>query len=167
MSESTNESRGGPMSESTNESTNDSLSDILADLAGGSWHYVDEADSGFNMVHTYEWKLPGALLIGESVSHSGTTLSHWYWHPGEGCARMLAVAAAGAGAGAGGLAEYTRVTRDGDRLLCQLSTHAPEGTQRYREEWTFTGPDAYSWKLFHLGEGGEQEVMQARFERRP
>ena len=133
-------------------------------LVGGRWHYLaPEGGPDIGMVHSFAWQLPGAMLVSESRAPGGTTYGYWYWHPGEGRGKMLSVGQALEGIS---LAEYSEFRMDGDTLICELTTHDAEGAKHYREEWQFPDDDHYHWTLFALQDGGEQEVMRARFERR-
>src|SRR5690606_5306069 len=118
---------------------------------------------GLTMVHTFSWQVPDSLLVSKSVSPGGESFGYWYWHPGEHKVKMIALGKALNGVS---LAEYTEVKREGDTMICALLTHDDSGTQRYREEWRFTDNDHYDWTLYALSEDGEQQVMQASFERR-
>lgn len=137
---------------------------ILSNLVGGEWHYLPSGGQpGLRMVHTFSWQVPDALLVSKSASSGGDSFGYWYWHPGEQKVQMIALGKALDGVS---LAEYTEVTRQGDLLICHLLTHDASGTKRYREEWRFTDDDHYEWTLYALSDSGQQQAMQASFERR-
>lgn len=137
---------------------------ILSDLVGGQWHYLPPGgQQGLTMVHTFTWQVPDALLVSSSQSPGGESFGYWYWHPAEHKVKMIALGKALDGVS---LAEYTEVTRHGDLMICHLLTHDDSGTKRYREEWRFTDRDHYDWTLYALSDTGEQQTMQASFERR-
>ena len=133
-------------------------------LVGGRWHYLPpEGQPDLGMQHSFDWQIPGAMLISKSTSPNGTTYGYWYWHPGEERGKMISLGQALEGIQ---LSEYSEFRMEGDTLICELTTHGAKGAQRYREEWQFPDEDHYDWTLFTLTEAGEQQVMAARFERR-
>ena len=137
---------------------------ILASLVGGEWHFLPPGgQQGLTMVHTFTWQVPDALLVSRSASSSGESYGYWYWHPSEQKIKMISVGKALAGMS---LAEYTEVTRQGEKMVCALVTHDDNGIQHYREEWVFTDNDHYDWTLYVINKDGEQEAMRASFERR-
>jgi len=130
----------------------------LARLVGGAWHIeaISFPDPPL-AYHRFAWEAGGAAISGRSYPAGGGAPSSeglWYWHPGEGVVRGVFVGPADPRA----LSEYLSVRAEGDGLVAELATHDAQGkSQRFKEVFTFTGPDRYAWTLhMHLPDGTRQ-----------
>jgi hypothetical protein len=87
--------------------------------------------------------------------------AYWFWHPGEGSIRGVAVAKEMDIT----LFDYV-VSVDGDTLTMDLTVYDPKNqAHEYVEKWEFTDEDHYRWGLFTESDGELNEVMSGVFTR--
>lgn len=128
-------------------------------LPGGCWRLGDSCQE-------FEFGLDRRRLVARTVIHTPAgervvSEGAWFYHPGEEqvigyfIARDMGVE----------FFEY-RTLFHGDVMLSEVTAWDGSGKPRpYRERWTFTGPDSYTWELFEDSAGSMKRVMQGIFVR--
>jgi len=128
-------------------------------LPGGCWRLGDSCQE-------FEFGLDRRRLFARTVMSTPTgehvvSEGAWFHHPGEEqvigyfIARDMGVE----------LFEYRTLFQD-DVMVSEVTAWDGSGNPReYREVWTFTGPDSYTWELFEDSSGSMKRVMQGIFVR--
>jgi hypothetical protein len=137
-------------------------------LVGGCWVYVPNGpDDEIRMLHKFEWELDGHALMARSYNPETSPPKQvssdiWYWHPTEKVIRNLGVVMFGPEPS---IFNYSAVTIDGNKMICDFSTADGDGQSDFREIWEFTDADHYDWKLYARTSEGGNEIRHGRFER--
>lgn len=116
------------------------------------------------LIHHVEWGVEQRIVNMHSHAPDGTLVSEgsWFWHPGEGAIKGVAVAVKMPVA----FFDYTVKSFKGDVLEMALTAYNQAGEPaEHIETWTFTDDDHYTFTLQAKTPEGWAQIMAFGFER--